>query len=63
MCFLLKSKEKELYSFVLGVLLSSIVLLIIKTFNSNFNILELMLGLILLVIGIIISNIIKQKKP
>ena len=61
--YLLKIKEKELYSFVLGVLLSSIVLLIIKTFNSNFNILELMLGLILLVIGIIISNIIKQKKP
>lgn len=61
--YLLKSKEKELYSFVLGVLLSSIILLIIKTFNSNFNILELILGLILLVIGIIISNTIKQKKP
>lgn len=57
--YLLKKYESILYSFVLGVLLSSIILLIIKTFLVETTIIELVLGLIFLLIGIIISNIIK----
>lgn len=57
--YLLKKYESILYSFVLGVLLSSIILLIIKTFQVETTIVELVLGLIFLLIGIIISNIIK----
>ncbi len=58
--YLLNRHENKLYSFVLGVLLSSIVLLIIKTFNTAFGIIELIFGLIFLVLGILISNIIKK---
>lgn len=57
--YLLKKYESILYSFVLGVLLSSIILLIIKTFLVRTTIIELVLGLIFLLVGIIISNIIK----
>lgn len=57
--YLLKKYESILYSFVLGVLLSSIILLIIKTFLVRTTIIELVFGLIFLLIGIIISNIIK----
>lgn len=57
--YLLKKYESTLYSFVLGVLLSSVILLIIKTFLVETTITELVLGLIFLIIGIIISNIIK----
>lgn len=57
--YLLKKYESILYSFVLGVLLSSIILLIIKTFLVETTIIELVLGLIFLLVGIIISNIIK----
>lgn len=58
--YLLKNKENKLYSFVFGVLLSSIVLLLIKTFQVSFNILELILGIVFLILGVVISNIIKK---
>lgn len=58
--YLLKQHEKKLYSFVLGVLLSSIVLLIIKVVKAKITIIELIIGLIFLVLGILISNIIKK---
>lgn len=57
--YLLKKYESILYSFVLGVLLSSTILLIIKTFQVEITIIKLIMGLIFLFIGIIISNIIK----
>ena len=48
---------KKVYNFILGVLSSSIVLLIIQSTNKESNILELIVGIILLITGIIISNI------
>ena len=58
--YLLKKHENKLYSFVLGVLLSSIVLLIIKVFKVKITIIELILGIIFLSLGILISSIIKK---
>lgn len=58
--YLLKKYENKLYSFVLGVLLSSIVLLIIKVFSLKITILELILGIMFLIMGIFLSNIIKK---
>ena len=58
---LFEKYSNKIYSFILGVLLSSIVLMIIQSFRSNFTIIELIVGLILLFIGIIISNIMEEK--
>ena len=58
--YLLKKHENKLYSFVLGVLLSSIILLIIKVFKEKITIVELILGIIFLLLGVLISNLIKK---
>lgn len=58
---ILKNKQNKLYSFVLGVLLSSIVLLIIKTFQTKVTIPNLVVGIIFMIIGIIITNLFKEK--
>lgn len=60
LAYLLKKYENKVYSFVLGVLLSSIVLLIIKAFNSTFTFIQLIIGIILLVFGIFISNMFEK---
>lgn len=57
---LLKKYKNKTYSLILGILLSTIILLIIKVFNYKYTILELIIGLIFLVIGILIPNIIKK---
>lgn len=59
--FLFKKYENKVYAFVLGVLLSSIVLLIIQSFKNNFTIIELIVGLIFMVVGIVISNFMEKK--
>ena len=59
--YLFKKCENKVYSFVLGVLLSSIVLLIIQSFKSNFTIIELIMGLIFMVAGIFIANFMEKK--
>ena len=58
--YLLKKHENKLYSFVLGVLLSSIILLIIKVFKEKITIVELIFGIIFLLLGVLISNLIKK---
>lgn len=57
---LLKKYKHKTYSIILGILLSTIVLLIIKVFNYKYTILELIIGLIFLIIGILIPNIIEK---
>ncbi len=58
--YLFKKYNKKVYNFILGVLSSSIVLLIIQSTNKESNILELIVGIILLITGIIISNIFEE---
>lgn len=59
--YLFKKCENKVYAFVLGVLLSSVILLIIKTFKYDFNFISLIIGLIFMVMGIFISSILKEK--
>ena len=58
---LFKKYSGKLYSFILGVLLSSIILLLVQAFKSEFKVIELIIGLLLLFIGIVISSIMKEK--
>lgn len=59
--YLFKKDEDKIYSFILGVLLSSIVLLIVQSFRESFSTLELVIGMILLAIGIFISSLMEEK--
>ena len=59
--YLFKRCEKGVYAFVLGVLLSSIVLLILQSFKFGFTFLELIIGLVVMVLGIFISRFLKEK--
>jgi len=58
---LFKKCEDKVYAFVLGVLISSIVLLILKSFRYSFDVIEFIIGLVFMVIGIVISNLLKEK--
>lgn len=59
--YLFSRCENKVYAFVLGVLLSSIILLIIQSFKNSFTIIELIIGLIFMVIGIFIVNFMEKK--
>lgn len=59
--YLFKKYHNKVYSFVSGVLLSSIVLLIIKSFKDKINFIELVIGLISLIVGIILSSLLEEK--
>lgn len=52
---LLKKYKKKTYSIILGLILSSILVLIVKTFTYQVTLIELFIGLIFMIIGIIIS--------
>ncbi|MBQ8192661.1 MAG: DUF368 domain-containing protein [Bacilli bacterium] len=58
---LFKKYENKTYGFILGVLLSSIVLLVIQAFGKPFKIIELIVGIILMFFGIFISSIMEEK--
>ena len=59
--YLLKKYNNKVYSIILGILLSSIVLLIIQSFKYKVTIIKLLIGLITLIIGITLSTIFKEK--
>jgi putative membrane protein len=59
--YLFKRYEHKVYAFVLGVLLSSIILLIIQSIKNEFEIIELILGLVFMLIGIFVANIMEKK--
>ncbi len=58
--YLFKKYNNKIYAFILGVFLSSIILLIIKTFTKSVTIPILILGIIFLLLGIIISTILEK---
>lgn len=53
--FLFKKYNNKVYASILGILISSIVLLIFKSFKYSFSIMNLFIGIIFLFIGIIIG--------
>ena len=52
----LKKYKKKTYSVILGLVLSSIIVLIVKTFCNPVIVIELFIGLIFMIFGIIISS-------
>lgn len=56
MNYLLEKKEQATYSAIIGFALSSVLSLLISTFGGNYNIFEIIIGLILLVLGFIASK-------
>lgn len=56
MNYILKKHEVKAYYFIIGLLLSSIFIMIIQTFKVKFDILSLIIGIFLLIIGYIISK-------
>lgn len=59
---LLSKCENKVYAFSLGILLSSIILLIIKTFRYRVDIIYLIIGIISMIVGIFIGNLMDKKK-
>lgn len=59
--FLFDRYNNKMYAFIFGVLLSSIVLLIIKTFNTEFVVVELVVGIFMMFFGILISSLLGKK--
>lgn len=59
--YLFSKYENKVYAFVLGVLLSSVVLLVIQSFKHRFGVLEFIIGILFMVGGIFISSLFKEK--
>lgn len=58
---LFQKNKSKVYSFILGILLSSIVLLVVRAFKTKVSLVELLVGLILMIGGIFLSNIMEEK--
>lgn len=55
MNYLFRNYNKETFSCILGIVLSNLIFLLIEVFSYNYQIKELIIGFILLVLGSIIS--------
>jgi len=55
--YLFKNHNQNTFSFIIGVILSTLFILIIKIFSYGLNVKKLIIGLILLILGSIISYI------
>ena len=60
MDYLFKKYHHKIYAIILGLLLSTIVIMIINTFKYYTSLLNIFLGIILMIIGIFISNIFEK---
>lgn len=58
--YCLKKYKNTTYSVILGLSISSILFLIVTIFKNNFNFIELLSGIILLMIGMLISTILDK---
>lgn len=56
MNYLLKKHEISTYFGIIGLVLSSIFIMFVQTFKSSYNVIDVIIGLILLVIGILVSK-------
>lgn len=55
--YLFSKCKNKVFAFSLGVLLSSIILLVIRSFNDVIDVVSLIIGIIFMLIGIFIGNI------
>ena len=58
--YLFKKHNNKMYSVILGLLLSTIIIMIIDTFKYKDSIIKIFMGTILMVIGILISSIFEK---
>ena len=58
--YLFTKYRGRVYAIILGLLLSSIILMIINTFKYQVSILNIIIGIILMITGIFISNIFEK---
>ena len=56
MSYLIKRYHDNVYSFILGISISSILLLFLETFTYNYSLLQIIISIFLLVTGYIISK-------
>ena len=59
--YLFNKCENKVYAFVMGVLLSSIVLLIVQSFKYGVSVIGLIVGMVFMILGIFISLILEEK--
>lgn len=58
--YLLKKYRNQSYVVIFGLSLSSIIFLLITVFNTSFKLIEFIIGIMLLVLGILISSILDK---
>ena len=58
--YLFKKYRHRVYAVILGLLLSTIMVIIINTFKYQVSILNIIIGIILMILGIFISNIFEK---
>ena len=58
--YLFKKKYDKVYSVILGLLLSTIIVMIINTFKYKTNILNIIIGTILMILGIFATNLFEK---
>ena len=56
MNYLLNKHEVKTYYAIFGLILSSIVVMFIQTFKNNYNVFDIIIGIILLILGYFISK-------
>lgn len=59
--YLFKKYENKVYAFILGVLLSNIVLLIVKSLKYGVNIIAFIVGIVFMIFAIFISLLLEEK--
>ena len=59
--YLFRKYNDKMYAFILGVLVSSTVLLVIQVFKDKVIFLDVLIGIIFMFIGIFISSLFKEK--
>lgn len=60
--YLFSKCENKVFAFSLGVLISSIILLVIRSFDSSVDVVSLIIGIMFMFVGIVISNVMDEKK-
>lgn len=59
--YFLNNHQNKTYNIILGIVISSIILIIIQTFKYKYSIIELAGSIMFLIIGIIICNLFSKK--
>ncbi|MDD4607933.1 MAG: DUF368 domain-containing protein [Bacilli bacterium] len=61
MSYLLKKFRTETYFAIYGFVITSIIMLFFETFHNNYRVIEVLVGLMLLIVGVFISQKLEDK--